>query len=71
VRYLFYIRLALKRFFLFCYKYKDIQLQDIYFEVRRPRFMSNKSKCNVYAICRKTQFSTRWYANLLNINLNV
>ena len=29
-----------------------------------------KSKCNVYTICRQTQLSTRWYANLLNVNLN-
>jgi hypothetical protein len=39
------------------------------FEVRHPRYVSNKSKCNVYAICHQTQFSTRWYANLLNANL--
>ena len=39
------------------------------FEVRHPRCVSNKSKCNVYAICRQTQPSTRWYANLLNVNL--
>ena len=24
----------------------------------------------VYTICRQTQLSTRWYANLLNVNLN-
>jgi len=29
--------------------------------------LSQLSKCNVYAICRQTQLSTRWYANLLNI----
>ena len=29
-----------------------------------------KSQCNVYTICRQTQLSTRWYANLLNVNLN-
>ena len=28
------------------------------------------SKCNVYTMCRQTQLSTRWYANLLNVNLN-
>ena len=28
------------------------------------------SQCNVYTICRQTQLSTRWYANLLNVNLN-
>ena len=28
------------------------------------------SKCNVYTICRQTQLSTRWYVNLLNVNLN-
>ena len=27
-------------------------------------------KCNVYTICRQTQLNTRWYANLLNVNLN-
>jgi hypothetical protein len=24
----------------------------------------------VYAVCRQTQLRTRWYANLLNVNLN-
>ena len=24
----------------------------------------------MYTICRQTQLSTRWYANLLNVNLN-
>ena len=37
------------------------------FEVCHPRCVSNKSKRNVYAICRQTQLSTRRYANLLNI----
>ena len=32
-------------------------------------FFSHKPKCNVYTICRQTQLSTRWYANLLNVNL--
>jgi len=27
-------------------------------------------KCNMYTICRQTQLNTRWYANLLNVNLN-
>ena len=40
------------------------------FQVRHPRGVSNKSKCNVCTICRQTQLSTRWYANLLNVNLN-
>ena len=40
------------------------------FEVRHPRCVSNKSKCNVYTMCRQTQLSTRWYGNLLNVNLN-
>jgi hypothetical protein len=40
------------------------------FEVRHPRYVSNKSKYNVYAICPQTQLSTRWYVNLLNINFN-
>jgi hypothetical protein len=40
------------------------------FEVRHPRCVSNNSKCNVYTICRQTHLSTRWYANLLNVNLN-
>ena len=43
---------------------------DFDFEVRHSRCVSNKSKCNVYTICRQTQLSTRWYANLLNVNLN-
>jgi len=30
----------------------------ICFEVRHPRCVSNKSKCNVYTICRQTQLST-------------
>ena len=30
----------------------------------------SKSKCTVYTICRQKQLSTRWYANLLNLNLN-
>ena len=42
----------------------------LFLEVRHPRCVSNKSKCNVYTICRQTQLSTRWYANLLNVNLN-
>ena len=29
-----------------------------------------RSKCNVYAIFRQTQLGTRWYANLLNVNLS-
>jgi hypothetical protein len=40
------------------------------FEVRHHRCVSNKSKCDVYAICRQTQLSTRWYVHLLNVNLN-
>ena len=28
------------------------------------------SKCNAYTICRQTQLSTRWYANLLNTYLH-
>ena len=39
-------------------------------EVRHHRCVSNKSECSVYTICRQTQLSTRWYANLLNVNLN-
>jgi len=35
--------------------------------VRHPRCVSNKSKYNVYTICRQTQLSTIWYANLLNV----
>jgi len=27
------------------------------FELRHPRCVSNKSKCNVYAICRQTQLT--------------
>jgi len=27
-------------------------------------------ECNVYIICRQTQLSIRWYANLLNVSLN-
>ena len=27
-------------------------------------------KCNVYTVCHQTQLSTRWYANLLNVNIN-
>ena len=42
----------------------------IFFEVRHPRCVSNKSKCNVYTICRQTQLSNRWYTNLLNVNFN-
>ena len=38
----------------------------MYFEVRHPRCVSNQSKCDVYTICRQTQLSTRWYADLLN-----
>ena len=37
---------------------------------RQPDEKRPKSKCNVYIICRQTQLSTRWYANLLNVNLN-
>jgi len=42
----------------------------ISFELRHPRCVSNKSKCNVYTLRRQTQLSTRLYANLLNVNLN-
>ena len=49
--------------------FADVISRESY-EVRHPPCVSNKSKCNVYAICRQTQLSTRWYANLLNINLN-
>ena len=47
--------------------YKDIRNN---FEVRYPRCVSNKSQCKVYTICRPTQLSAGWYANLLNVSLN-
>ena len=34
------------------------------------KFITFRSKCNVYTVCRQTQLSTRWYADLLNVNLN-
>jgi len=34
------------------------------------QYSCSESKCNVYTICRQTQLSTRWYAHLLNVNLN-
>ena len=39
-------------------------------EVLHFQINSAESKYNVYAIYRQTQFSIRWYANLLNVNLN-
>jgi len=41
-----------------------LKLVNEFFEVRHPRCVSNKSKCNVYTICRHTQLSIRWYAKL-------
>jgi hypothetical protein len=38
-------------------------------ELYELHYISCKSKCNVYAICRQTQLSTRWYANLLNVEI--
>ena len=38
--------------------------------IKEPTLLNKVIKCNVYKICSQTQLNTRWYANLLNVNLN-
>jgi len=47
-----------------------VQFGFLSMNLRSPHTFKCHSKRNVYAICRQTQLSTRWYANLLNVNLN-
>ena len=46
------------------------QASNRFFAALSRKIFRYSPKCNVYTMCRQTQLSTRWYANLLNVNLN-